>query len=75
MTEEEARTKWCPFARVCTDTHAGSFNRYTQGEAEGGPSNCIASACMAWRTYVTERADDGTPTAREGYCGLAGAPN
>jgi hypothetical protein len=33
MTEEQAKGKWCPFARVDID----SGNR------------CIASACMAWR--------------------------
>lgn len=59
MTEEEAKTKWCPFARVDSDGAAGS-NRYPEVEEDGTPSppdsvvagltnTCIGSACMAWR--------------------------
>lgn len=61
-TEEKAREKWCPFARmiVCTndDKHAvlnaSSFNRAIP-EGEDGEllslrgARCIASDCMAWR--------------------------
>jgi len=62
MTEDEAKTKWCPMARnLGTLLQAakpgdkdyvvacGSQNR---GYAMGGPlynSLCIGSACMAWR--------------------------
>jgi hypothetical protein len=62
MTEEEAKTKWCPFARVIALTengrehHAG--NRVREHN-DGGISfrddfnprsaRCIGSACMAWR--------------------------
>jgi len=73
MTEEEAKTKWCPQARV---TRAGtddatSWNRFVD---EGVPipngSRCIASACMAWRWDVP---DPATYEGRApGYCGLAG---
>lgn len=49
MTEEEAKTKWCPFARVGGETSGlGSLNR----DGAKGPieqARCIASACMAWR--------------------------
>lgn len=43
MTEAEAKTKWCPFARL--SEMGGTYNRC-------GPSanlECIGSACMAWR--------------------------
>jgi hypothetical protein len=62
MTEDEAKTKWCPFARTLGTltkpaylngpdvvTAQGSANR---GYAMGGALHncmCIGSACMAWR--------------------------
>lgn len=51
MSEDEAKTKWCPFARVASDSGV-SFNRWTDGQAVGqaSPALCIATACMAWRT-------------------------
>lgn len=60
MTEDEAKTKWCPFSR--TGLHAGaggvSVNR-SVGDGTDGPfdvikvTRCFASACMAWReTHV-----------------------
>lgn len=64
MTEEEAKTKWCPFAR----------------DVDGAPTtNCIGSACMAWRwdhdiyresPYVPRY----VPSETEGHCGLAEKP-
>lgn len=55
MTEEEAKTKWCPFARVVTTVggrpllNQPVINRTQDYKGEGdavGP--CIASSCMAW---------------------------
>jgi hypothetical protein len=50
MTEEEAKTKWCPFARVSMawQSSIGSANRGLT-EDEKPLANCIGSACMAWR--------------------------
>jgi hypothetical protein len=64
VTEEEARNKWCPFARVHTPDRTGSTaaNRDFDGLRRG--SQCIASDCMMWRK-------DSQST---GYCGLAGRP-
>lgn len=83
MTEDEAETKWCPFA------HA------SEGFLQDGrltELKCIASACMAWRfnrianpaynpvnqfNSVIDR-NPYEPDNRyvvsttEGYCGLAG---
>lgn len=84
MTEDEAKTKWCPFTRLLTHVSAQdgqgryyeggySYNRSPDdGEGYTPPSTfCIASACMAWRE-VCPRPSDRTKT--QGYCGLAGAP-
>lgn len=55
MTEDEAKTKWCPFARTIILGNGGSFigpaNRAVGAEGKEGPEGpkCIASACMAWR--------------------------
>ena len=45
MTEDEAKDKWCPFARVSeTGGRSVAINR----DAEPWPT-CVASKCMAWR--------------------------
>lgn len=61
MTEDEAKTKWCPFARVAwmegqfPDGYAIPVNRQATGERtkehEHLPPEpkCIGSSCMAWR--------------------------
>ena len=47
ITEDEAKTKWCPMARMASGNR--SCNRY---DVEHLPlprgSFCIASACMMW---------------------------
>lgn len=63
-TEEEAKERWCPFARatlfaeepdgeVTVIAGAPTFNRFAEARASG-PTNppscrCIGSQCMAWR--------------------------
>ena len=69
MTEDEARKRWCPFARsravdyTAPDGDRTSVSRVI-GNVSGPTTGCIADECMAWRT------DD----ASGGYCGLAGKP-
>lgn len=53
MTEEEAKTKWCPHVRV---SGAGSIDgtEWLTNREDDGPDdlqfmNCVGSACMAWR--------------------------
>lgn len=91
MTEDEAKTKWCPYARRPSKTNWSD-------------RTCIASACMVWRKTdnapkpalidARNRADwerggwftDGVLDANgnilmrlvtldDGYCGLAGPPH
>ncbi len=108
MTEDDAKTKWCPHARILGQGRdldgcavAGTVNR-----GQGFEARCIASACMAWRwqlerlgenkiqaikRYREENAGvdlkgakdwvEAHPeyvrqpiAARQGFCGLAGAP-
>lgn len=50
MTEDEAKTKWCPFARVGSEkTGIGSINRDWAIVEKTMAANCIGSTCMAWR--------------------------
>lgn len=59
MTEEEAKTKWCPMAResgaessVFWNKPLAWLNRYlgmSEDDARDKAHLCIGSACMAWR--------------------------
>lgn len=69
FSEDEARKRWCPFARIEAATSA--INRLDVGEVRWPIGcRCIASACMAWRWWN----DPAPPKAREGFCGLARQP-
>lgn len=81
MTEDEAKTKWCPFVRYEGD-YGGPFNR---GGEKDNPLNirargdyscsCIGSACMAWREESKNTGTSYRPEwTKNGYCGLAGKP-
>jgi hypothetical protein len=74
-TEEEARTRWCPFARTYDAPPAESAivsgtNRQTGGA--GDPCRCLASACMAWRGLGEYFDPTKGHYTERGYCGLAG---
>lgn len=71
MTEEEAKQKWCPFARVIDVIDEGqqsavgaAVNRFSPHEPA---TPCLGSGCMAWRL-------SGSAAHQYGYCGLAGEP-
>lgn len=83
MTEEEAKTKWCPHAIA---SHTNPRQRLSNSE---WLHSCIGSACMAWRLeseseYADrcadwaadpqEGANNGPVPMPHGYCGLAGKP-
>ena len=68
MTEDEARQKWCPFARVAmissSDIECPPCNRLAIDGVSGLEKNpagarCIASDCMAWRQTATLWLKDG----------------
>jgi hypothetical protein len=63
MTEDEAMTKWCPFAMASGASFA--VNRGPEGVANNR-CMCLASECMAWRWK--------TDFEYDGHCGLAGRP-
>lgn len=60
MDEQEAITKWCPMARVYSSD--GAYNK--EGVCLAHGSTCIASECMMWRWYNSQKAT--------GHCGLGG---
>lgn len=75
-TEDQARHKWCPFARIARDESlhgpagitpriTGGVNRDALGETPNPQScRCLASACMAWRWlgWVQEEAIPSFPS-------------
>jgi hypothetical protein len=78
MTEEEAKTKWCPHVRFLDlgieddqpcNRHADDINGK---EAGYNPkyARCIGSACMMWR-WKAHYAEE---SLSNGFCGLAGKP-
>ena len=75
MTEDEAKTKWCPFTKIAA----------LEGTSDVGlprAALCIGSACMAWRWTHHLVGNDFQPPSEwpaertdNGYCGLAGRPS
>lgn len=68
MTEDEAKSRWCPHARIVFDGVSTVGNRHPRSagsfEAEDlllSPSRCIGSACMAWR-WLERPAETVRPT-------------
>lgn len=56
MKIEEAKNKWCPFARVGTgmsDEHGWSYNRLDTQNLLPESAMCITNKCMLWKWYGT----------------------
>lgn len=53
MTEDEAKTKWCPAARItpATESHHAFDNRGDAIDHMRVAGLCIGSECMAWRWH------------------------
>jgi hypothetical protein len=71
MTEDEARTKWCPFVRAAIiSVTANDIPPHNRASSSSNPDingiNCIASDCMMWRLD-----DEWIASENEGHCGLA----
>lgn len=73
MTEDKAKTKWCPFARIIggkidaagASSHRDgqtAFNRIVDEAKWSVPVGgaCIGSACMAWRWRTWKMGDGET---------------
>ena len=65
MTEDEAKTKWCP-QTLHARRIVGEYVEQT--EMVGG--YCQGSACMIWRQIWDNQAG---MYGNEGFCGLGGA--
>lgn len=73
MTEDEARKKWCPFARfiapldkngviaAMTDGCNRIFASADNHELNPSAARCIASECMAWRNVFEKQEKKGAP--------------
>jgi len=75
MTEQEARTKWCPMVRLTSCDGKAIVNRYTGQTVD--KCECVASKRMMWRWHlrgamVDDKYDENYPL--EGHCGLGGKP-
>lgn len=87
MTEEQARSKWCPMVRQSTD----SFPTYNRLEDGTVPESClcVSSDCMAWRWFDHDHSErqeavqgmndilrdiQSITGTRRGYCGAFGKP-
>ncbi len=65
MTEEEAKTKWCPMANVTVQSTEGKkgWPLGNRVRPDGNPANigecfrCIGSACMMWRQGIKRNPD------------------
>jgi hypothetical protein len=55
MTEEEAKTKWCPMAKNAgMDERGDRKNKTSYNRLNGKPRGscmCVASDCMMWEPY------------------------
>ena len=86
MTEEEAKTKWCPMVRSLVVNPLGvcaANQAYDDGTQNIERAKCKGSQCMMWRSrnvevdYNYQNRDhlgNVITTRTEGYCGLAGKP-
>lgn len=79
MTEDEAKTKWCPmairpgFQQARNGIGGASFNRTREGQFTDS-THCIASDCMMWRwdSGMANRSETMRDSGEaEGRCGLA----
>ena len=80
MTENEAKTKWCPQVRFADPRDGGkpsveptSWNRF-DGEWDFTGLLCIASDCMMWRWNIDPLDHPHDYDKTGGYCGLGGRP-
>ena len=72
LTEEEAKTKWCPQRRDPWFDYSNGEKVYVSCN-DPSECKCFASGCMMWRWEVTNPNYEGPEKYHDkGYCGLAG---
>ena len=69
MTEDEAKTKWCPHVRVMSDEGSMVIATVNRGSVLQAQTNCIASDCMMW-VWDEEQKRTGNSSDISGHCGL-----
>ena len=78
MTEDEAKTKWCPHVRI-SDCGADNSVASNRNMMDGAGYCCIASDCMMWSldykrmpvvTINGSAAEMDTDEVIGGHCGL-----
>lgn len=87
MTEDEAKTKWCPQTRYVSGGHGRTpviagivATNFTSGPDGYWRAPCVASACMMWRETKPREWIKGAGRRKgawspaDGFCGLAGRP-
>lgn len=67
LTEEQAKTKWCPHVRVLVVNENEDAAAAVNIDNNDSLLTCCASDCMMWRWV-------GKNVSARGYCGLAGKP-
>lgn len=74
LSELEAKSKVCHLITYCTNERQALVKEEPPHYRH---SNCLGSACMAWRWLrVTERLSTTSVTERTvGYCGMVGKPD
>lgn len=70
MTDNIAKTKWCPMSRYVLSV-TGELISNRQGHVNDPWDSCLVSDCMMWRWLIYE---NDTKSTTEGYCGLGGKP-
>ena len=65
MTEEEAKTKWCPMVRIGDMNAPTGLNR-----GNNSNNNCIASDCAMWVWDPKYNAMKEQLVPTSGHCGL-----
>ena len=71
VTEEEARTKWCPQTQISVIMGSDGFYCNKPRSTGNNNKNCIASKCMVWRWDIHPDNLRKEAITTGGYCGLA----
>lgn len=70
MTEDEAKTRWCPMVRSLYSSAVFGVG-LNRGLPNNSAARCCGSSCMMWRWTLPGYKEASTA---QGYCGLGGKP-